>query len=75
MTATVHQIRSGANESFNPGERFITKTELAAHLGFSRRWIDQQLAAGLPHYRIGGSVRFQLSSATSWLVTKAGTNE
>jgi predicted DNA-binding transcriptional regulator AlpA len=75
MTATVHQIRKSPTESFNPGERFITKTQLAAHLGFSRRWIDQQLAAGLPHYRIGGSVRFQLSSATAWLIAKAGSDE
>lgn len=70
MTATVHHLHGQPTEpSFVKAERFVTKAQLAEHLGFSQSWIDKQLASGLPCYRIGGRVRFQLSSASAWLVT------
>lgn len=70
MTATVHQLRGQqAEPAFVQAERFVTKAQLAEHLGFSQSWIDKQLAAGLPCYRIGGRVRFQLSSASAWLIS------
>lgn len=55
--------------SYDPTERFVTKDELARHLGFSRRWVEARLADGLPHHRIGRAVRFQVSTATEWLLT------
>ena len=68
MNASIHQLHAERTPAFNASERFITKSELASHLGFSTRWINQQLAEGLPHYKIGGRIRFQLSTATAWLV-------
>jgi phage terminase Nu1 subunit (DNA packaging protein) len=54
--------------TYDPAERFITKAELARHLGLSVRWVERQLSRGLPHHRVGGSVRFQLTSALQWLL-------
>jgi hypothetical protein len=70
MTASVHHINQTRRETFDPNERFISKSQLASHFGFSPRWVNYQLSEGLPHYRVGRSVRFQLSSATAWLVNK-----
>jgi predicted DNA-binding transcriptional regulator AlpA len=68
MSATVHQLPG--SPAFVPGERFVSKTELAAHLGFSSRWVNDQMKQGLPKYQIGGRVRFQLSTATAWLMSQ-----
>lgn len=34
-------------------ERWITKRDLTAHLGMSKRWVEEQLRDGMPTMRIG----------------------
>lgn len=48
-------------------EHWVTKKELAAHLGFSTRWIEHRLRDGLPHARFGSQARFKISVVESWL--------
>jgi hypothetical protein len=45
----------------------VTKRQLAAHLGYSTRWIEQQVKAGMPYQRWGGRLRFQVSAVEAWL--------
>lgn len=51
-------------------ERFVTKRELAEHLGMSTRWVELQVKAGLPHARFGAAVRFKISEAEDWLLRR-----
>jgi hypothetical protein len=62
MSATVYRLplRPGA-------EPWLTKRQLAAHLGYSTRWIEQQVKAGMPCQRWGGRLRFQVSAVEAWL--------
>lgn len=48
-------------------EPWLSKRDLAAHLGFSVRWIEYRVADGMPYKRIGGRLRFQLTSVEAWL--------
>ena len=50
-----------------PFEPWLAKNDLAAALGFSVRWVEYRVAEGMPHRRIGGRLRFQLSSVEDWL--------
>jgi excisionase family DNA binding protein len=45
----------------------LTKRQLAAHLNYSTRWVEQQVKAGMPHERWGGRLRFQVSAVEAWL--------
>lgn len=48
--------------------RKITRHELAAHLGFSLRYIDELTHDGaLPFYKIGKSVRYDLAEVEAAL--------
>lgn len=55
-------------------EPFITKDQLANHLGFSKRWVEHRVAEGMPHFRVGGRLRFQVSTAIGWLSEQEGFN-
>ena len=48
-------------------EPWMTKPQLAAHLGFSTRWVEYRVAEGMPHARFGGRLRFQASAVEDWL--------
>jgi hypothetical protein len=48
-------------------ERWLCKRDLADHLGFGIRWVEYRMLEGMPHKRIGGRARFQLSSVETWL--------
>lgn len=51
-----------------PGvEPWLTKRQLAAHLNYSTRWVEQQVKVGMPHERWGGRLRFQVSAVEAWL--------
>lgn len=51
--------------SFEP---WLSKTQLARVLGFSRRWIELQVAAGAPSKKLpNGQRRFRLSEFERWL--------
>ncbi|MEY4065947.1 MAG: Helix-turn-helix domain [Pseudomonadota bacterium] len=52
-------------------ERYITKDELARFLNVSRSLIDRLMATdGLPHLKIGRSVRFKVSDVLRWFGRK-----
>ena len=61
-TATPQSVRSS--------ERFSTKREVADHLGFSPRWVELQVAKGMPSHKWGGRRRFKLSKVERWLRTQ-----
>lgn len=48
-------------------EPFLTKGQLAAHYGFSTKWVERQMRKGLPSRTIGGSRRYLLSETDVWL--------
>jgi hypothetical protein len=48
-------------------EPWLTKRQLAAHLGYSTRWIELQVKDGMPCERWGGRLRFQVSAVEAWL--------
>lgn len=47
-------------------ERLLSKSELAKYLGFSERWIDMQVARGMPYIQVGSRRRFDLSEVLDW---------
>jgi hypothetical protein len=56
-----------------PGaEPWLTKRQLAEHLGYSTRWIELQVKAGMPCQRWGGRLRFQVSTVEAWLKERYG---
>jgi hypothetical protein len=48
-------------------EPWLTKKQLARHLGFSTRWVELRLRDGLPSRLIGGRRRFRLSEVERWV--------
>ena len=68
MSATVHQLHAVRSIAHDPHERWLTRRQLADHMGFSPRWVSQQVADGAPCERIGGSLRFQLPAFTEWVL-------
>jgi excisionase family DNA binding protein len=59
-------------EARNGTEPWITKQEVARHLGFSVRWVEYRIAEGLPHRRMGGRLRFQRTAVERWLSDRGG---
>lgn len=51
-------------------EPFITKSEFAQRLGFSTRWVERRVKEGMPHYMVGGRLRFQASVAGRWVLER-----
>lgn len=48
--------------------RLLTVVEAAEYLGISRNGLYIQVRAGkVPHYRVGGSIRFDLDDLKAWL--------
>lgn len=48
-------------------EPWLTKADLAEHLGCSVRWIESRIADGLPCATIAGRRKFKASEAEEWL--------
>lgn len=48
-------------------ERWLTKRELAAHLGYSTRWVEYRIHEGMPYQRLGCRMRFRASEVETWL--------
>jgi excisionase family DNA binding protein len=42
-------------------ERWLTKRELAEHLGYSTRWVEYRVHEGMPYQRLGRRMRFRAS--------------
>jgi hypothetical protein len=61
--ATVIPFPNGA--SFEP---WVSKKQLARHLGYSTRWIELRQREGLPHQRHwNGHCRYRISEVEAWL--------
>lgn len=48
-------------------ENLISKQELAEFLNLSMSMVDKMMQQGLPHFKIGKSVRFKVSDVVSFL--------
>jgi excisionase family DNA binding protein len=48
-------------------EPWLTKRQVAAHFGFSTRWVELRIRDGLPSQMMGGRRRFRLSEVEGWL--------
>lgn len=53
-------------------EPWLAKPQMAAHLGMSVRWLEQQTAAGMPSVLIGGRRRYRVSEVEAWLRNREG---
>lgn len=73
MSATVHHIDAARRGPRKPAQidwsiPLVGRQQLADHFGFSVRWVSQQVANGAPHFRMGGSLRFQIPVFGGWLM-------
>ncbi|HEX5559473.1 MAG TPA: helix-turn-helix domain-containing protein [Gaiellales bacterium] len=50
----------------------LTKEQIARHYGMSVRWVEYQLAKGMPSRMIGGRRRFELDAVDGWLRANCG---
>lgn len=48
-------------------ERWLTKQQLAEHLGYSTRWVEYRIHDGMPYERLGHRMRFRASEVEAWL--------
>jgi hypothetical protein len=58
---------------FRQPEPWVTKQQLADHLGVTRRWIESQQQLGLPHLHTGGMNSYRISEIEAWLRERYGT--
>jgi excisionase family DNA binding protein len=55
----------------NPAEPLVTKKEVAQHLRQTPRTVENWMAKGMPHYKLGARrTRFKLSEVETFLVEK-----
>ena len=52
-------------------EPWLTRKQLAAHLGFSVRWVDLRVRDGMPSLKMRGERRFKASAVERWLEQEA----
>jgi hypothetical protein len=64
---TAPHFASSAEQPSFAVEPWLTKKQLAGHLGFSTRWIELRMRDGLPSRLIGGRRRFRLSEVERWV--------
>lgn len=50
----------------------LTKEQVGRHYGMSARWVEYQLAKGMPSRMIGGRRRFELGAVDGWLRVNYG---
>jgi predicted DNA-binding transcriptional regulator AlpA len=48
-------------------EPYLCKKQIAAHLGYSTRWVELKMREGLPSKMIGGQRRYRLSEVERWI--------
>ena len=48
-------------------EPWLSKQQLAAHLGFSVRWVEYRVREGMPSKRFGARLRFRVSDVEEWI--------
>ena len=60
-----HPARRASDKA--PAMPLLTKEQVARHYSFSTRWVELQLAKGMPSRMIGGRRRFDLGAVDRWL--------
>ncbi len=59
--------------ALRPGdEPWLSKKQLAAHVGFTTRWVELRVAEGMPCQRWGNRLRFRVSEVEPWLKERYG---
>lgn len=48
-------------------EAYLSKTQIAQHYGFTRRWVELRMKEGLPSRMIGSRRRYLLTEVDAWL--------
>lgn len=63
-------VRFPTHRRLGVPEPFVTKPQVAAHLGVSTRWVEGQMQHGLPHTKDPCSrlVRFRLGEVEEWVL-------
>jgi excisionase family DNA binding protein len=57
-------------------EPWMTKQQLANHLGMSIRWVEMRVRDGMPMMRFGSRPRFRASQVEDWISKQAkGTRQ
>jgi hypothetical protein len=54
-----------------PREPWVTKKQLAEHLGYSVRWVELRVKRGMPRAPFPGPMRFKISQVEAWLASEA----
>jgi hypothetical protein len=70
VSATVRHLRAVNTTEHDWSVPWVSRRQLADHLGFSPRWVSEQVANGAPCERIGGSLRFQIPAFTEWVIRR-----
>lgn len=73
MASQVDRLLDAATPWSAP-EPWLTKTQLAAYLGVSVRWIEYQIRAGMPMLRFGNRAHFKASAVDAWLALREPPN-
>jgi hypothetical protein len=47
-------------------EPWLSKRQVAAHYGYSTRWVELRMREGMPSHVRGGQRRFLLSEVETW---------
>jgi len=54
-----------------PGsEPWLSKKQIAAHFGFSTRWVEMRVREGMPSQMIGGHRKFRVIECEQWLLER-----
>jgi hypothetical protein len=53
-------------------EPWVSKAQVAAHFGRSKRWVELMARQGLPSRMIGGRRAYRLSEVDVWLTERFG---
>ena len=53
-------------------EPWLSKRQVAAHYGYSTRWVELRVRDGMPSHQRGGQRRFLLSEVEAWFEGRQG---
>jgi hypothetical protein len=53
-------------------EPWLAKKQVAAHYGYSTRWVELRIREGMPSHFRGGQRRFLLSEIEDWFERRQG---
>lgn len=67
MSATVIPFGRGFGS-----EPWVSKAQVAAHFGRSKRWVELMAREGLPSRMIGGRRAYRLSEVDAWIAERFG---